>query len=76
MRENIQRHFSRAFLVPIGPNPVNFRNYVEMRLSGEVEPGTIDKELQANIVGIILEKIPDMCVEAVVVSILLAMNPY
>ena len=74
--EDVKRHFSKAVVVPISPNPADVRNYVEMRLSRDDEPDAMNKDLRADIVRIILEKISDMYVGALGVSTLSAMNTY
>ena len=60
IREDIQRYFSKAVEIPISPNTANIRNYVEMRLDSDTDSEAMNKELRADIVRIILEKISDM----------------
>ena len=60
VREDIQRCFSKVVEIPISPNPDDIRNYVEMRLDSDAESEAMNKELRADIVRIILEKISDM----------------
>ena len=60
VREDIQRYFSKAVEIPISPNTEDIRNYVEMRLDSDTESEAINKELRADIVRVILEKISDM----------------
>ena len=42
------------------PDPDDIQNYVEMRLDRDTEPEVMDKDLRADIVRVILEKISDM----------------
>ena len=58
--EDVQRYFSKAVEIPISPNTDDIRNYVEMRLASDTESEAMNKELRADIVRIILEKISDM----------------
>ena len=60
VREDIQRCFSKTVVIPISPNTDDIRNYVEMRLASDTESEAMNKELWADIVRIILEKISDM----------------
>ena len=60
VREDIQRYFSKVVVVPISPNPDDIRDYVGMRLDSDPEPEAMNKELRADIVRVILEKISDM----------------
>ena len=60
--EDIQRYFSKAVVIPISPDPDDIRNYAEMRLDRDSEPEAMNKDLRADIVRAILEKISDMCV--------------
>ena len=60
VRGDIQRYFSKAVEIPISPNTNDIRNYVEMRLDSDTESEAMNKELPADIVRIILEKISDM----------------
>ena len=60
VREDIQRYFSKAVVIPISPNPDDIRDYVEMRLDRDAEPVAMNKDLRADIVRTILEKISDM----------------
>jgi len=62
IREDIQRYFPKAVVIPISPNTDDIRNYVEMRLDRDAEPEAMTKDLRANIVRVVLEKISDMCV--------------
>ena len=62
VREDIQRYFARAVVIPISPSRDDIRNYVEMRLDRDAEPKAMTKDLRANIARVILEKISDMYV--------------
>jgi len=76
VKEVIQRHFTKAVVIPITPNHVDIRNFLEMRLERDSEPEAMNNDLRADIVRIILEKIPDMCVRAFGVSVLSKMYTY
>ena len=58
--EDVKRYFPKAVVVPISPNPDDIRNYVEMRLDRDTEPEAMSKDLRADIVRVIREKISDM----------------
>ena len=60
VREDIQRYFPRAVVIPISPNTDDIQNYVEMRLKRDAEPEAMSKDLRADIVRVILEEISDM----------------
>ena len=60
IREDIQRYFRKAVVIPINPNPDDIRNYVEMRLDKDPEPEAITNDLREEIVRVTLEKISDM----------------
>ena len=62
VREDIQRYFSKAVVIPISPNADDVRNYLEMRLDRDSEPEAMNSDLRADIVRVIVEKISDMCV--------------
>ena len=62
VREDIQRYFPKAVVIPISPNSDDIRNYVERRLDRDSEPEAMTGDLRADIVKVILEKISDMCV--------------
>ena len=57
---DVQRYFPKAVVIPISPSPGDIRDYVEMRLKRDTEPEAMNKELRAEIVRAILEKISDM----------------
>ena len=58
--EDVQRYFSKVVVIPISPNSDDIRSYVEMKLSKDAEPEAMNKDLRADIVRVILEKISDM----------------
>ena len=60
VREDVQRYFAKAVVIPISPNSDDIRNYVEMRLNRDDEPEAMSNDLRADIVRVILEKISDM----------------
>jgi len=62
VRDDIQRYFSKAVVIPISPNRNDIQNYLEMRLERDAEPETMSSNLRADIVRVLLEKISDMCV--------------
>ena len=64
VKEDIQRYFPKAVVMPISPNLDDIRNYLEMRLDRDPEPEAMNNDLRADIVRITLEKISNVCVEA------------
>ena len=60
VREDVQRYFSAAVVIPISPNPNDIRNYVEMRLDRDSEPEAMSNDLRVDIVRVILEKISNV----------------
>jgi len=62
VREDIQRYFIMAVVIPISPNTDDIRSYVEMRLDQDSEPEAMSNDLRADIVRVIMERISDMCV--------------
>ena len=62
LREDVQRYFSEAVVIPISPNPNDIRDFVKMKLDRDEEPMAMDDGLRADIVKTILGKMPDMCV--------------
>ena len=60
IREDVQRYFSKAVVIPISPNTDDIRNYVEMRLDRDTEPEAMSNDLRVDIVRVISEKISDM----------------
>ena len=57
--DDVKRYFSKAVVIPVSPNSDDIRNYVEMRLNRDTEPEAMNKDLRADIVRVILEKISD-----------------
>jgi len=57
---DVQRYFSNVVVIPISPNTDDIRSYVEMRLDRDGEPEAMNRDLRADIVKVILEKISDM----------------
>jgi len=76
VREDIQRYFTKAVVIPISPNADDVRNYVEMRLDRDSEPEAMSRDLRADIVRVIVEKISDMCVGPFRISTLSVMYTY
>jgi len=76
VREDIQRYFSKAVVIPISPNTDDVRNYLEMRLDRDPEPEAMDSDLRVEIVRVILDKISDMCVGPFRISTLSMMYTY
>ena len=64
VKEDIQRYFAKAIVLPISPNTEDVRNYLKMRLDRDVEPDAMDNDLRVDIVRSILDKMPDMYVAA------------
>jgi len=62
VKEDVQRYFTGAAVIPISPNTDDIRNYVEMRLDKDPEPEAMTDELRADIMRVTLEKISAMCV--------------
>jgi len=60
VKEDVQRYFSAAVVIPISPDPDDIRNYVEMRLDRDAEPEAMSNDLRVNIVRAILEKISNV----------------
>jgi len=60
--EAVRRYFTQAVVIPISPNTVDIRNYLEKRLDRDDEPEAMTKDLQAEIVGTIQATMSDMCV--------------
>jgi len=62
VEEVLQRYFTKAVTIPISTNKNDIRNYLEMRLERDDEPGAMNKDLRADMLNIILDKMSDMCV--------------
>jgi len=60
VREDVQRYFPKAVVIPISPNPNDVRNYVEMWLDRDAEPEVMSDDLRADIVRVILEQISNV----------------
>ena len=60
VREDIQKYFTTAVVIPISPNIDDVRSYLEMRLDGDADPEAMNDDLRGDIVRIILEKLSDM----------------
>ena len=56
-REDMQRHFTKAVVIPTSPNTGDIRNYVEMRLDRNSEQEAMSADLRVDILGVIPEKI-------------------
>ena len=59
---DIQRYFTKVFVIPINPNADDIRNYVEIRLDRDSKPEAMTSESRAEVLRVILEKMADMCV--------------
>jgi len=60
VKETVQRYFTKVVVIPISPTRDDIRNYVEMRLDRDEEPDAMNKDLRADIVKMILDKMSDM----------------
>ena len=60
VKEDVQRYFSKAVMIPINPSTGDIRNYVEMRLDRDSEPEAMSNNLRVDIVRVILEKISNV----------------
>jgi len=76
VKENIQRYFPKAVVIPVSPNMGDIRSYLEMRLDRDPEPEAMNNDLRADIVRITLEKISNVCVEAFSTSFLSTIYTY
>ena len=76
VKEDIQRYFPKAVVMPIDPNMEDIKSYLEMRLDRDPEPEAMNDNLRADIVRITLEKISNVCVEAFSTSILSTIYTY
>jgi len=75
-KEEVQRYFPTAAVVPISPNTDDIKNCLEMKFGRDVYPEAMNDGLRAAIVRIILEKSSDMCVEAFTISTLSIIYTY
>ena len=60
--EDIQRYFTTAAVIPIHPNRGDIKHYLKMRLDEDTDLEAMSDNLRADIVGVVLEKLSDMCV--------------
>jgi len=60
VREDVQRYFPKAVVIPINPNRNDIRNYLEMRLDRDSEPEAMSNDLRVDIVRVILEQISNV----------------
>ena len=58
--ETIQRYFTKVIVILISPNQDDIRYYVETRLDRDDQPEAMNKDLRADIVKMILDKMSDM----------------
>ena len=72
----IKRYFAKVAEIPVSPNADDIRNYLEMKLDRDDEPEAMDKDLRADIVKEISEKMSDMCVGAFGLPILSMIYTY
>ena len=70
VRGDIQRYFTMVIVIPISPNADETRNYLHMRLDMDYEPEAMDNDLRGDIVRVIMDKMSDMCVGALVLPTL------
>ena len=60
VREDVQRYFSKAVVIPVSPSRGDIRNYVKMRLDRDTEPEAMSNDLRVDIVRVILGKISNV----------------
>jgi len=58
--DEIVRCFSKVVRIPVCPTHADIQGYLEKRLDRETDPDAMDDGLRADIIRIILEKIPEM----------------
>ena len=75
IKEDIQRYFTKAVVIPISPNTDDIRNYLEMRLDRDPEPIAMINDFQVDVVRVIL-KISDMCIRLFRISTLSMIYTY
>ena len=63
IKQDIRRYFPRVVVIPISPNMDDISNYLEMRLDRDGEPEAMNKDLRADIMRIMREKMSDMYVK-------------
>jgi len=59
MVENTQGYFPKAIVVPMTTKTEDIRNYLQMRLGRDDEPEAMDSDLRVDIMGVMLETVPD-----------------
>ena len=64
VKEAVRRYFTKAVEIPVSPNQDDIRSYMEMRLDRDDQPEAMNKELRADIIKMILNKMSDMWVGA------------
>ena len=62
VKQDVDRNFAKAVVIPISPNADDIKSYLEMRLDMDTEPDAMNEDLRVDITRAILEKISDMCV--------------
>ena len=62
VKETVERYFTQAVAIPISPNRDDIRNYVEAKLDRDDQPAAMNKDLRADIIKMILDKMSDMWV--------------
>jgi len=60
VNKDVRRYFPKAVAIPIKPDQDDIRNYLEMRLDRDGEPEAMNKDLRAEIVTTISEKMSNM----------------
>ena len=60
VKENIQRYFATAVVIPISPHRDDVRYYLQMKLDRDEEPEAMNDCLRADIVKTIVDKMSDM----------------
>ena len=76
IKEDIQRYFTTATVIPIFPNADDVRNYVEMRLNRDTKPDAMNNDLRADIVRVALVRTSHMYAGAFSISTLSVMYTY
>ena len=57
--DEVVKCFSKAIRIPLSSTHGDIERYLEMRLDGDTDPNTMDNELRADIMRIILDKISE-----------------
>ena len=60
INDEIVRYFSEMVQITLSPTHSGIQSYLKMRLDGDTDPNAMDKELRADIIRIIPEKISKM----------------